>query len=176
MIADELDVVDGLALALAGIDDQPVLTVALALEILADQAAHLRAGAIGAYQITGTQTMQTAVLGAQHGGDAFVVLGQILQLQPTAATDIVEALVLGTHRALQIRLIEGHQLGVPIHTAAGIGTAELTDDRAMHAHFGDHHLVEGFFGEAGLLEDAQRLVVQRDGARHQEDVVSPVDH
>lgn len=176
VIADELDMVDGLPLAPAGIDDQPVLGVAVAFKFLADQAAHPGAGAIGADQVTGTYAMALAEFAAQPGEHAVVVLLQTFQLPPPAARHVGEAPRLDAQRTFQVGLVEGHQLGVAVEAARSVGAAELADHGAVHAHFGDHYFLEGVFRQAGQLQDTQCLVVEGNGAGHQQDVMDLVDH
>lgn len=112
----------------------------------------------------------------QGGGDAAAVLGEVLQLQASQAAQVCIVPGLPAHRLFEIRLIEGHQFVVAIDAATGVGLTELADDGAVHLHLGDDHGFERVFLQTGELEDAQRFIVQGNGARHGQDVVGLVDH
>ena len=57
----------------------------------------------------------------------------------------------------------------------GVDPAELAEMRAVHAHVGDDDLGERVLREPDHLQDAQRLVVERDRARRHPDVGQLVD-
>ena len=54
----------------------------------------------------------------------------------------------------EVGLVEGHQLGMAVDAASGIGAGELPEQRGAHAHFGDHDLLERVFRQPGELQDA----------------------
>ncbi|MNN78393.1 hypothetical protein D3C81_1949460 [compost metagenome] len=57
-----------------------------------------------------------------------------------------------------------------------IGSPELPENRRVHLHFRDHDLLESVLRQSGQLQDAQGLVVQSNGTRHQYDVMELIQY
>ena len=136
-IADELDVLNRQALALTGIDDQPVFAVGRALKVLTDQVAHLRAGTVGTHQVVAAHLALLAPGILHNGRHSRSILPEVNQLQTTAELHCRPLGHLAAQRLLQLRLIEGHQPWMTIDAAGGVGAGELAQPRAVHAHFGN---------------------------------------
>jgi len=168
--------VDCVFLAPARIDNQPVFRVGFPFEGLTNQPTHPRTGTIGPHQITGQNGVQFAVAFLYRGDNAFRLLMQIHQF----------SLGLNHHRSLrcylltqctfQIRLIERHQLGMAIDGPTGIDPAKLTDIRTVHPHLLNPDPLEALIVQSHHLQDPQRFIIQRDGARQHQYVAVTIDH
>ena len=64
---------------------------------------------------------------------------------------------------------------MPVDLPERVDPAELAEQRREHAHVRDRDLVEIALLEPRELQDPERLVVERDGARRHEDVRGLVD-
>ncbi len=73
-------------------------------------------------------------------------------------------------------MIESHQFGMAVDAPRSIGPTELPEDRGVHPHFRDSDLLKSVFRQSGQLQDAQRLVVQGNGAGHQQDLMGLVHY
>ena len=84
----------------------------------------------------------------------------------------------GQHAAqdgFELRLVKRDLLGEAVDRAERVDPGKVANDRASHLHEGNCDCVEGIFRKACELQDAQRLIVQRDGAGRLEDLGSLVD-
>ncbi|MCY1415810.1 hypothetical protein D9M71_313050 [compost metagenome] len=63
-----------------------------------------------------------------------------------------------------------------IDAPLSIGSTELPEDRRVHPHFRDSDLLESVLRQSGELQDAQGLIVQSNGTRHQDDFMELVQH
>lgn len=175
MVANELDMIDR-PRHVTRIDDEPVLGVGLAVELLADQLAHLRACTVRADQVAGTDRVRMAVLVGQRRNDAVAFVDETFERHPECDVHVVALAQPRAQAAFEIGLVERHEFRMAVERAERIDPREFTERGRAHPDVRDRHRVEIAFVDARHLQDAQRFVVERDGARRHEDPGRLVDH
>lgn len=174
MVTDELDMVDGSA-HVSRIDDQPILRERLALEILSDQLAHDRAGAVGTDDVAGAHDVPCARPAVERGGDVVGVLVERDERHTERHSGRAVRGQSGTQASLQVRLIERHELRMAIDAPQRIDAPELAEPGRAHPDVRNRHRIEVGFVHPDVLQDAKRVVVERDRTRRHEDLRRPVD-
>ena len=173
-IADELDVVDRVR-HVHRVDDQPVLREGAALELEAEQAAHERVRAVGADQEARPRLPLAALGVLQPGVDEVAVVDKPLERDAEAHVDAGMAGDLRAQHSLELGLVEGHQHRVAVDDAGRADAREAAEQRRVVLHLRDRDGRELAVAHADHLQDAQGLVVERDGARLGEDLGGLVD-
>ena len=157
------------------VDDEPVLLEAAAFELESEQAAHDRARAVGPDEVARANLGLAAVGVRQLRRDLAAIVREPGQLDAQAHLD---ARVLGEFAAqelLELRLVEGHERRLAVDDAGAVDAREAPEQRRAVLDLRDRHGRELAVAHAGHLEDAQRLVVERDRARLLEDRARLVD-
>ena len=156
MVADEFDVIDR-TLRASSVDHQPVFRIGLALELLANELAHERIGAVGADDIAGPNLSRAVAADVQRDDHALGGLGDLCQGDAERGLNLAVTGKAASQRLLKLRLIEGDELGMPINLAERIDPGELAKLRRPHPDEGDRDLVEVVLLEAGQLQDLSAL-------------------
>ena len=76
----------------------------------------------------------------------------------------------GPQRALQFRLIERHQLGMPVDAAERVNPAEFSHVGGFHPDIGNGDRVKIALFQAGHLQDPQGFIIKGNGPRRREDL------
>ena len=111
----------------------------------------------------------------QPGVDEVAVVDQPLERDAEAHVDAGMAGDLRAQDSLELGLVEGHQHRVAVDDAGRADAREATEQRRVVLHLRDRDGRELAVAHADQLQDAQGLVVERDGARLGEDLGGLVD-
>ncbi len=152
------------------------LAVGLAFEVQMDAGADVRARAVGADEIAGAYDRFGAAARSQYDAHAVAVLTESHHLDAGAGGHGRLALGVRAQRALELRLVEGDQLRMTVDGPCRVDPGEFAEMRAVHAHLRNDDLGERVLPEPDHLQNAQRLVVERDRARRHPDVGQLVEH
>ena len=101
--------------------------------------------------------------------DVTAIVHEGLQLDAEPQLDARVLRELLAQHPLQLRLVEGDERGMAVDDAGAVDAGEAAEQRRVVLHLRDGDGRELAVAHADHLQDAQRLVVQRDRARLLED-------